>query len=254
MHRFPSKELLTFNFMAVVTVHSDFGAQKYKICHCYQCFPIYLHEVMGHDTVILVFWTLSFKTAFSLSSLILINRLIPLVRRSDLVIQRTYFIFLGSKITVDSDCSHEIKRYFFLGRKAMTTLDSVLKSRDIALPIKVRRVKAMVFSVVMYGCESWTIKRAEHQRIDAFEQPCWREGHPGASCLGDTPSSLWARLATLCPTSRVKVQLTPCRGHLWRCRGAHSHGFMIPLRNWEETYFLKPLGGLLHEIRLWQFS
>ena len=163
------------------------------------------------------------------------------------------FIFGGSKMTADGACTMKL-RHLLLGRKVMTNLDSVLKSRDIALPIKVRRVKAMVFSVVMYGCESWTIKRAEHQRIDAFEQPCWREGHPGASCLGDTPSSLWARLATLCPTSRVKVQLTPCMGHLWRCRGAHSHGFMIPLRNWEETYFLKPLGGLLHEIRLWQFS
>ena len=149
------------------------------------------------------------------------------------------YIILGSKITVDSDCGHEIKRRLFLGRKAMTTLDSVLKSRDTALPIKVRRVKAMVFPVVMYGCESWNIKRAEHQRTDAFEQPCCREGHPGASCLGGTPSSLWARLAALCPASRVKVQLTPSGGHLWRCRGAHSHGFMIPLRNWEETFFFK---------------
>ena len=79
------------------------------------------------------------------------------------------FIFGGSKITADGDCSHEIKRRLFLGRKVMTNLDSILKSRDITLPTKVRLVKAMVFPVVMYGCESWTIKKAECQRIDAFE-------------------------------------------------------------------------------------
>ena len=84
------------------------------------------------------------------------------------------FIFLGSKIIADGDCSHEIKRHFLLGRKVMTNLDSILKSRDIALPTKVRLVKAMVFPVVMYGCESWTIKKAEHQRNDAFELWCWR--------------------------------------------------------------------------------
>ena len=82
------------------------------------------------------------------------------------------FIFLGSKITADGDCSHEIKRCLLLGRKVMTNLDSILKSRDIALSTKVRLVKAMVFPVVMYGCESWTIMKAEHQRIDAFELWC----------------------------------------------------------------------------------
>ena len=81
----------------------------------------------------------------------------------------TDFIFLGSKITVDDDCSHEIKRHLLLGRKVMTKLNSLLKSRDITLPTKVHLVKAMVFPVVMYGCENWTIKKAEHQRIDAFE-------------------------------------------------------------------------------------
>ena len=86
----------------------------------------------------------------------------------------TDFIFLGSKITADGDCSHEIKRHLLLGRKAMTNLDSILKSRDITLPTKVHLVKAMVFPVVMYRCESWTIKKAEHQRIDAFELWCWR--------------------------------------------------------------------------------
>ena len=83
-------------------------------------------------------------------------------------------IFLGSKITADGDCSHEIKRRLLLGRKVMTNLDSILKSRDITLPIKVHLVKAMVFPVVMYGCQSWTVKKAERRRIDAFELWCWR--------------------------------------------------------------------------------
>ena len=86
----------------------------------------------------------------------------------------TDFIFLGSKITVDSDCSHEIKRCLLLGRKLMTNLDSILKSRDTTLPTKVCLVKAKFFPVVMYGCESWTTNKAEHQRIDAFELWCWR--------------------------------------------------------------------------------
>ena len=86
----------------------------------------------------------------------------------------TGFIFLGSKITIDGDCSHEIKRCLLLGRKAMTNLDSTLESRDSTLLTKVHLVKAMVFPAVMYGCESWTIKKEEHQRIDAFELRCWR--------------------------------------------------------------------------------
>ena len=86
----------------------------------------------------------------------------------------TDFIFFGSKITADGDCRHEIKRHLFFGRKAMTNLDSILKSRDITLPTKVYIVKAMVFPVVMYGCKSWTIKKAECQRIDAFDLCCWR--------------------------------------------------------------------------------
>ena len=84
------------------------------------------------------------------------------------------YIFLGSKITADGDCSHEIKRCLLLGRKAMTNLDSILKSREITLQTKVHLVKAMFFPVVMYGCESWTIKKDEHWRIDAFELWCWR--------------------------------------------------------------------------------
>ena len=84
------------------------------------------------------------------------------------------FLFLGSKITADGDCSHEIKRCLLLGRKPMANLNSILKSRDITLPTNVRLVRAMVFPVVMYGCESWTVKKAELQRIDAFELWCWR--------------------------------------------------------------------------------
>ena len=84
------------------------------------------------------------------------------------------FILGSSKITADHDCNHEIKRHLLLGRKAMTNLDSILKSRDVTLPTKVHLVKAMVFPVVTYGCESWTIKKAEHRRIDAFELWCWR--------------------------------------------------------------------------------
>ena len=84
------------------------------------------------------------------------------------------FIVFGSKITADGDCSHEIKRRLLLGRKVMTNLDSILKSKDVTLPTKVRLVKAMVFPLVMYGCENWTVKKAERRRIDAFEPQCWR--------------------------------------------------------------------------------
>ena len=94
----------------------------------------------------------------------------------------TEFIFLGSKITADGDCSHEIKRHLLLGRKAMTNLDSILKSRDITLSAKVCLVKAMLFPVVMYGCESWTIKKAEHQRIAAFELWCWKTLESDLDC------------------------------------------------------------------------
>ena len=87
---------------------------------------------------------------------------------------RLYFFFFVSKITADGDCSHEIKRHLLLGRKVMPILDSILKSRDITLPTKVCLVKAMVFPVVMHGCESWTVKKAEHRRIDAFELWFWR--------------------------------------------------------------------------------
>ena len=94
----------------------------------------------------------------------------------------TDFIFWGSKITADGDCSHEIKRCLLRGRKVMTNLDSIFKSRDIILPTKVRLVKAMVFPVVMYGCESWTVKKAERRRIDAFELWCWRRLESPLDC------------------------------------------------------------------------
>ena len=96
--------------------------------------------------------------------------------------------FLGSKITADGDCSHEIKRHLFLGRKVMANLDNILKSRDITLPTKVHLVKAMAFPVVMYGCESWTTKKAEHQRIDAFELWCWRRLLESLGLQGDPTS------------------------------------------------------------------
>ena len=111
------------------------------------------------------------------------------------------FIFWGSKITADCDCSYEIKRRLLLGRKAMSNLDSILKSRDITLPTKVRLVKAMVFPVVMYGCESWTVKKAERQRIDAFELWRWRRLESPLDCKeiqpvhseGDQPWDFFGR-------------------------------------------------------------
>ena len=99
------------------------------------------------------------------------------------------FIFLGSKITADGNCSHEIKRCLLLGRKVMINLDSMLKSKGITLPTKVRLVKAMVFPVVTYGCESWTIKKAEHRRIDAFELWCWKEDSWESPRLQGDPTS-----------------------------------------------------------------
>ena len=104
-----------------------------------------------------------------------------------------WLYFWGSKITVDGDCSHEIKRHLFLGKKVMTNLDSIFKSRDIALPTKVCLVKAMVFPVVMYGCESWTIKKAEHWRIDAFELWCGEDSWESLGLQGDPTSCIEGR-------------------------------------------------------------
>ena len=105
------------------------------------------------------------------------------------------FIFLGFKITADGDCSHEIKRRLLIGRKVMTNLDRILKTRDVTLPTKVRLVKAMVFPVVMYGWESWTVKKAEHQRIDAFELWSWRRLLRVPWLHGDSISPFWRRSA-----------------------------------------------------------
>ena len=105
----------------------------------------------------------------------------------------THFIFLGSKIMADGDCSHEIKRQVLLGRKSMTNLDSILKSRDITLPTKVCLVKAMVFPVVMDGCERWTIKKAEHRRINAFELWCWRDSWGSLGLQGGPTSQSWRK-------------------------------------------------------------
>ena len=133
--------------MAAITICSDFGAPKNEVWHCFHCFPIYF-PWSGPITS----WQIEKENREAV----------------------TDFLFLGSKITVDGDCSHEIRRHLLLGRKAMTNLDSVLKSKDITLPTKVHIIRAMVFSVVTYGCESWTMKKAECQRIDALELWCWK--------------------------------------------------------------------------------
>ena len=150
--------------------------------------PSVCHEVMGPDAMIFVFWMLSFKPTSSLTSFTFIKRLFSSSSLSAIRVESSAylrlliflpetvrdFILRGFKITADGDCSHEIKSHLPCRRKAMTNVNSILKSRDITLPTKVHLVKAMVFPVVMYGCESWTIKKAECQRIDAFELWCWR--------------------------------------------------------------------------------
>ena len=117
------------------------------------------------------------------------------------------FMFLGSKITADGDCSHEIKRRLFLGRKVMTNLDSMLKSRDITLPTKVHLVKAMVFPVVMYGCESWTIKKAEPRRIDAFALWCWRRLLRVSWTAGRSNQSILKEISPGCSLEGLMLKL-----------------------------------------------
>ena len=117
------------------------------------------------------------------------------------------FILGGSKIPADGDCSHEIKRRFFLGRKVMTNIDSIFKSRDITLPAKIRLVKAMVFPVVMYGCESWTIKKVEHQRIDAFELWCWRRLLRVPWTARRSNQSILKEISPECPLERLMLKL-----------------------------------------------
>ena len=121
----------------------------------------------------------------------------------------TDFIFLGSKITTDGDCSHEIKRRLLLGRKVMTNLDSIFKSRDITLPAKVRLVKAMVFPVVIYECESWTIKKAECRRIDAFELWCWRSLLRVPWTARRSNQSILKEISPGCSLERLMLKLKP---------------------------------------------
>ena len=129
----------------------------------------------------------------------------------------TDFIFLGSKIIADGDGSHEIKRYLLLGRKAMTNLDSVLKSRDITLPTKVHLVKAVVFPVVKYGCESWTIKKAEHQRIDAFKLWCWRKLLRVPCTARRSNQSILKEISSACSLEGLMLKLKlQYLGHLMR--------------------------------------
>ena len=117
------------------------------------------------------------------------------------------FIFLGSKITADGDCSHEIKRSLLLGRTVMTNLGSILKSRDITLPTKVCLVKAVVFPVVMYGCENWTVKKAEHQRIDAFELWCWRRCLRVSGTARRSNQSIVKEISPECPLEGLMLKL-----------------------------------------------
>ena len=127
------------------------------------------------------------------------------------------FIFLGSKITADSDCSHEIKRRLLLGRKVMTNLDSIFKSTDITLPTKIRLVKAMVFPVVMYRCESWTVKNAERQRIDAFGLWCWRRLLRVPWTARRSNQSILKEISPGCSLEGLMLKLKlQCFGHLMR--------------------------------------
>ena len=129
----------------------------------------------------------------------------------------SYVLFLGSKITADGDCSHEIKRLLLLGRKVMTNLDSILKSRDITLPIKVHLVKAMVFPVVMYGCEKWTVKKAEHRRNDAFELWCWRRLLRVPWTARRSNQSILKEISPGCSLDRLMLKLKlQYFGHLMR--------------------------------------
>ena len=138
------------------------------------------------------------------------------------------FIFLGSKITADSDCSHEIKRRLLVERKVLTNLDSILKSRDITLSTKVCLVKTMVFPVVMYGCESWTTKKAEHQRIDTFELWCWRRLLRGPWTARTSNQSILKEISPGCslegPMLKLKLQYF---GHLMRRADSFEKTLML---------------------------
>ena len=143
------------------------------------------------------------------------------------------FIFLGSKITANGDCSHEIKRHLHLGRKAMTNLASILKSRDITLPTKVHLVKAIVFSEVLYGCESWTIKKVESQRIDVFELCCWRR----------LLRVLWtARRSNQSILKEINPEYS-LEGLILKLKLQHFHRLMQRTDSWEKTLMLGKIQG-----------
>ena len=143
------------------------------------------------------------------------------------------FTFLGSKITADGDCSHEIKRRFLLGMKVMTNLDSILKSRDITLPTKVCLVKAIVFPVVMYGCESWTVKKAECQKIDAFELWCWRRLLTVPWTAGRSNQSILNEMSPGCSLEGLMLKLKlQYFGHL-----------LLRVDSLEKTLMLGGIGG-----------
>ena len=138
------------------------------------------------------------------------------------------FILGGSKITADGDCSHEIKRCLLLGRQVMTNLDSILKSRDITLPTKVHLVKAMVFPVVMYGCESWTIKKAEHRRIDAFKLWCWRRLLRVPWTARRSNQSILKEISSGCSLEGLILKLKlQCFGHVIRRADSFEKTLML---------------------------
>ena len=142
------------------------------------------------------------------------------------------FIFLGSKITADGDCSHEIKRHLLLGRKVMTNLDSILKSKDITLSTKVHLVKVMVFPVVMYGCESWTIKKAECRRIDAFKLWCWRRLLRVPWTSGRSNQSMLKEISRGCSLEGLMLKLK-----------LQYFGHLMPVDSLEKTLMLGGIGG-----------
>ena len=168
LSNFLAKKQSSSDFMASVTIRSDFRAQKEENCHCFQLFPF---QLPWSDESERGEWKSWLKALHSenedhgiCSHHFMGNRWGNSVR----------LYFFGLQITADGDCSHEIRRHLPLRRKVMTNLDSIFKSRDITLPTKVHLIKTMIFPVVMYGCESWTINKAEHRRIDTFELWCWR--------------------------------------------------------------------------------
>ena len=170
----------------------------------------------------------------------------------------TDFIFLASKITADGDCSHEIKRRLLLGRKAMTNSYSILKSRDITLPAKVRLVKAMVFPVVRYGCESWTIKKAEHGRIDAFDLWCWRRFLRGHWTARRSNQSILKEISFWCSLEGLMLKLKlQYFGHLMQRTDPLENTLMlgkIEGRRRRERHRMRWLGGITDSVDMSQWT